>query len=134
MLKKSAQQIASFTSTLAEHLQSKTHLFVVFRQFFFFVFARTLTRAPAYSLIYMFVCVAHKAVRLFTRFGSRSPMPSLLAHSAGRSFTPSLIPRFGYDFKSKLCARYFTIRCTQFQSSFTCIVLTRAHKIYVYVQ
>lgn len=40
MLKRSAQQIASFTSTLAEHLQSKTHLFVVFRQYFFFVFER----------------------------------------------------------------------------------------------
>lgn len=45
------------------------------------------------------------------------------------------IPRCDMIPKSKFVyARYFTIRCTQFQSSFTCIVLTRAHKIYVYVQ
>lgn len=57
MLKKSAQQIASFTSTLAEHLQSKTHLFVVFRQFFFFVFARTRARSLSLSHAYIYICV-----------------------------------------------------------------------------
>lgn len=81
------------------------------------IWARGIHKSFAYT--YLYTCSFRIYVEVACAFQLCAPFCSLL----------DMIPS-----QSCVYTRYFTIRCTQFQSSFTCIVLTRAHKIYVYVQ